>query len=136
MFYKSTKVKRNEGDLNMADINLIRDITNAFGPSGFEEEVCRVIKNYTEGFDVTNDARCNVYMKRKDFVKDESKEGIFASKKPVLMLDAHSDECGMMIQGIRENGRANCSLTKHSRNGNKLAEQGNEILEYSWFKNG
>ena len=35
-----------------------------------------------------------------------------------------------------EDERANCSLTKHSRNGNKLAEQGNEMLEYSWFKNG
>lgn len=33
-------------------------------------------------------------------------------------------------------GCANCSLTKHSRDGNKLAEQGNEILEYSWYKSG
>lgn len=81
----------------MADINLIQDITNAFGPSGFEEEVCRVIRDYTGEFDVTNDAMCNVYVKRKDFQKD----------KPVLMLDAHLDECGMMIQGIRENGLLN-----------------------------
>lgn len=35
-----------------------------------------------------------------------------------------------------DNGCANCSLTKHSRDGNKLAEQGNEILEYSWYKSG
>ena len=35
-----------------------------------------------------------------------------------------------------EGERANCSLTKHSRDGNKLAEQGNEILEYSWYKSG
>ncbi len=91
----------------MADIKLIEDITNAFGPSGFEEEVCRVIKKYTEDFEVTNDAMCNVYMKRKDFDKDESKESEFASQKPVIMLDAHSDECGMMIQGIRENGLLN-----------------------------
>ena len=48
----------------MADIKLIEEITNAFGPSGFEEEVCKVIKKFTEGFDVSNDAMCNVYMKR------------------------------------------------------------------------
>ena len=103
----------------MADINLIRDITNAFGPSGFEEEVCRVIKNYTEGFDVTNDAMCNVYMKRKDFGQitaqrsdkqcSDNKMDSGVTRKPVLMLDAHSDECGMMIQGIRENGLLNSS---------------------------
>ena len=44
----------------MADIRLIEELTNAFGPSGFEEEVCQVIRKYTEGFDVTNDAMCNV----------------------------------------------------------------------------
>jgi hypothetical protein len=38
--------------------------------------------------------------------------------------------------GAHESGRANCSLTKHSRDGNKLAERGNEILEYSWYKSG
>ena len=81
----------------MADIKLIEEITNAFGPSGFEEEVCKVIKKYTEGFDVTNDAMYNVYMKRKDF----------SGKKPVIMLDAHTDECGMMVQSIRENGLLN-----------------------------
>ncbi len=96
----------------MADINLIKDMTNAFGPSGFEEEVCKVIKKYTEDFEVTNDAMCNVYMRRKDshgeeVRKEKVQETDFVSKKPVLMLDAHSDECGMMIQGIRENGLLN-----------------------------
>lgn len=78
----------------MADIKLIEDLTNAFGPSGFEEEVCRAIYRHTEDFDVTNDAMCNVYMKNRNF----------SGKKPVLMLDAHLDECGFMVQGIRENG--------------------------------
>ena len=81
----------------MADIRLIEEITNAFGPSGFEEEVCRVIKKHTAEFDVTNDAMCNVYMKRKDF----------SGKKPVIMLDAHTDECGLMVQSIRDNGLLN-----------------------------
>jgi len=81
----------------MADMKLIEEITNAFGPSGSEDEVCKVIKKYTEEFDVTNDAMYNVYMKKKDF----------SGKKPVIMLDAHTDECGMMVQSIRENGLLN-----------------------------
>lgn len=81
----------------MADIKLIEEITNAFGPSGFEEEVCKVIQKYTEEFNVTSDAMCNVYMTKKDF----------SGNKPVIMLDAHSDECGFMVQNIRENGLLN-----------------------------
>ena len=81
----------------MADIKLIEELTNAFGPSGFEEEVCRAIYRNTSEFQVSNDAMCNVYMKRKDF----------SGRKPVLMLDAHLDECGFMVQSIRENGLLN-----------------------------
>ena len=81
----------------MADLNLIQDITNAFGPSGFEEDVCKVIKKYTEGFSLENDAMYNVYMKAPNF----------SGKKPVIMLDAHLDECGFMVQSIRENGLLN-----------------------------
>ena len=76
----------------MADIQLMEELSNAFGPSGFEEEVCRVIYRHTREFQVTNDAMCNVYMRRKDF----------SGKKPVVMLDAHLDECGFMVQSIRE----------------------------------
>ena len=81
----------------MADIQLIRELTDAFGPSGFEEEVCRVIYRHTQEFQVSNDAMCNVYMKRKDF----------SGRKPVVMLDAHLDECGFLEQSIRENGLLN-----------------------------
>ena len=30
--------------MNMIDINVLKDLTNAFGPSGFEEDVVRVEK--------------------------------------------------------------------------------------------
>lgn len=81
----------------MADIRLLEEITNAFGPSGFEDEVCRVIHRYTPDFTLTNDAMYNLYMKRKDF----------SGEKPVVMLDAHLDECGFMVQSIRDNGLLN-----------------------------
>ena len=32
--------------MSMIDIELLRELTNAFGPSGFEEEVVRVIRKY------------------------------------------------------------------------------------------
>lgn len=78
----------------MINKDLIGDLTNAFGPSGFEEEVCKVVKNYTEALDISNDAMCNVYLKNKHF----------SGKKPVVMLDAHMDECGFMVQNVLDNG--------------------------------
>lgn len=78
----------------MVNVNEIAALTNAFGPSGFEEEVVREIKTYCQGLDVTSDAMYNVYATMK-----KKKEG-----RPVLMLDAHMDECGFMVQAIQENG--------------------------------
>lgn len=78
----------------MVDLKLIEDLSNAFGPSGFEEEVCKVVKKYTGEFDLANDAMCNLYLKNRNF----------SGKKPLLMLDAHLDECGFMVQSILENG--------------------------------
>lgn len=75
-------------------LNLIRDLTNAFGPSGFEEDVVRVIHRYSEPFNFEVDAMNNVYLSLK------SNTG----NKPVLMLDAHTDEVGFMVQSIQSNG--------------------------------
>ena len=51
----------------MANIKEIEALTNAFGPSGFEDEVIREVKNWCGGLDVANDAMYNVYatMKKK-----------------------------------------------------------------------
>lgn len=77
----------------MMDMDMIRDLTNAFGPSGFEEEVVRVIGDYCKGMHVANDAMNNVYAWLTE-----------GRDKPVIMLDAHTDECGFMVQGIMDNG--------------------------------
>ena len=65
--------------------------------------------------------------------------GLKKSGQKVISASGEAFLRGSVAYGVEmaiQNGCANCSLTKHSRNGNKLAEQGNEILEYSWFKNG
>ena len=78
----------------MADINIIKDLSNAFGPSGFEEEVLRAVKKHCEGLELRNDAMNNVYATMPGRKGD----------RPVFMLDAHTDECGFMVQAIQENG--------------------------------
>ncbi|MFR5731648.1 MAG: hypothetical protein ACLUD2_06465 [Clostridium sp.] len=45
----------------MADLKTIEDLTNAFGPSGFEEEVVKAVQKHCEGLNLRNDAMYNVY---------------------------------------------------------------------------
>lgn len=78
----------------MANLKLIEEITGAFGPSGFEDEVVNVIKNNCPEFDVESDAMHNVFMRMKNH----------SGKKPVIMLDAHLDELGFIVQHIKANG--------------------------------
>ena len=44
----------------MIDINVLKDLTNAFGPSGFEEDVVRAVRDHCTGMSLTNDAMNNV----------------------------------------------------------------------------
>lgn len=77
------------------NLNLIRDLSDAFGPSGFEDDVTVVARHYAEGIGVIEeDCLRNLYIRRK-----ENK-----GNRPVLMLDAHSDEVGFMIHSIKPNG--------------------------------
>lgn len=76
------------------DIQMFGRISDAFGPSGFEEDVIRVIAGYCEKFQVRNDAMNNLYVRMPG-----GDEG-----RPVIQLDAHTDECGFMVQTIHDNG--------------------------------
>ena len=100
------------------NIEMLRDLTNAFGPSGFEEEVVGVIRNYAEGMDMVNDAMNNVYMRLEGPVRELLADGSCwagnreasgncdrtARRRPVIQLDAHTDEVGFIVQGILDNG--------------------------------
>ena len=76
------------------DMQMFGRISDAFGPSGFEEEVIRTIASYCKKYQVENDAMHNLYVRMPGADKDKS----------VLQLDAHSDECGFMVQTIHDNG--------------------------------
>lgn len=74
------------------DLQLCETITNAFGPSGFEGEVAEAVQAALPCAS-QRDAMQNVYAP-------------FAplGGKPVVLLDAHMDEVGFMVQSITSNG--------------------------------
>ena len=75
-------------------VKLIESLTNAFGPSGFEDDVVSALRGYVEDLNMTVDKMHNVYLSLK------SNTG----NRPVIMLDAHLDEVGFMVQSIQANG--------------------------------
>lgn len=76
------------------DLKLCETLTNAFGPSGFESEVAEAVQAALPCAS-QRDAMQNVYAP-------------FAplGGKPVVLLDAHMDEVGFMVQSITSNGLA------------------------------
>lgn len=78
----------------MVNLNILKELSDAFGPSGFEDDVVEVIKKYCKDMIVENDAMNNIFVKLKNN----------SSKKLTVMLDAHTDEVGFMVQAINENG--------------------------------
>ena len=72
-------------------LEMIAAISNANGTSGFEDEVVAAIRPYAEGLgEITEDRMRNLYIRRKEN----------NGKRPVVQLDAHSDEVGFMVQAI------------------------------------
>lgn len=77
------------------DIKILEALSNAFGPSGFERDVIRIAAKHLDGMELHNDAMYNLY----------ARLPVNTGSRPVVMLDAHTDECGMMVQAIHANGR-------------------------------
>lgn len=76
-------------------IELIKELSNAFGVSGFEEEVAKIATSYASDFAQTHhDKMGNVYLHYKNQEEKSLK----------VLLDAHMDEVGFIVQAIRPNG--------------------------------
>ena len=82
--------------MNKAEsIKLIKSISDAYGASGFEDEVVDVIRSYAEKYgNVIEDKMRNLYL-----YKDGNEAG-----KPVVQLDAHTDEVSFIVHAIKPNG--------------------------------
>ena len=52
------------------DMQMFGRISDAFGPSGFEEEVIRTIAGYCKKYQVENDAMHNLYVRMPGADKD------------------------------------------------------------------
>ncbi len=79
----------------MNSAGIIKKLSNASGVSGFEDEVVAIAKDYiSEAFSFEEDRIRNLFIKTAPSRK----------KKPKVMLDAHSDEVGFMIQSINTSG--------------------------------
>ena len=76
-------------------LQMIAAISNANGVSGFEDDVVAAILPYAEQVGETKvDRMRNVFIRRKENI----------GSRPVVQLDAHSDEVGFMVQAICPNG--------------------------------
>ena len=85
-----------EFQVNKKIVEMIGAFSDAFGPSGFEDGTNEVGRKYApEWCEVKEDNIRNLYMIPK---KQEP------SGKPMLLLDAHGDEVGMMVHSVKPNG--------------------------------
>ena len=76
-------------------LEMIAAISNANGVSGFEDDVVFAILPYAKEVGETAvDRMLNVFIRRNENT----------GKRPVVQLDAHSDEVGFMVQAICPNG--------------------------------
>ena len=76
-------------------VQLIKALSNAPGPSGFEDEVLSIVRAALDDICTFEEDKVrNLYIYRKNHT----------GQKPVLMLDAHGDEVGFMIHSIKPNG--------------------------------
>ena len=81
--------------MDKTTLTMIQELADAPGASGFEDAVVEVARKYAEPIGrMEEDFLRNLYIHRKENTGD----------KPVLMLDAHSDEVGFMIHSIKPNG--------------------------------
>ncbi len=76
---------------------LLETLSNAFGPSGCEDEVRRLLARalHDKVDDLQTDALGNLIA---------FKQGIGAGPRLKVMIDAHTDEVGLMITRIEKNG--------------------------------
>ena len=79
----------------MNDFELIEKLSQARGASGFEDEVLEIAREYCKDFATfEEDSMRNLYI-LPSYNKGD---------RPLVMLDAHSDEVGFMVQAIKPDG--------------------------------
>ena len=75
------------------DIKALEKWTNGFGPSGFEQEIAKMVKEYMTPFadEITQDRTGSLIFKK-------------GNKGPKIMIAGHIDEIGFIVAGISKDG--------------------------------
>lgn len=77
------------------NLKMIADLSNAMGVSGFEDQAVDIARSYSEGLgSIKEDKMRNLFIYRKENT----------GRRPIVQLDAHSDEVGFLVQAVRPNG--------------------------------
>jgi len=77
------------------NIKMIQELSNAKGVAGFEDQAVELLRGYSAGLgEIREDSLRNLYIYRKENTGD----------RPIVLLDAHSDEVGFMVHSVRANG--------------------------------
>lgn len=85
----------------------IAELCNAFGPSGFEEPVrCIVRKQGADFLEFRKDSIGNLFACIKPDPENK-KQNRTSETLPLILIDAHMDEVGLMVQSVEENGTCN-----------------------------
>ena len=87
-------MKNNNSRKNTKSLNLIKELSEAFGPSGCEGEIREIIRKHMPPSVKIFEDKLGSIICRKDG----------AGSKPKIMLDAHIDEIGFMVSCIDNNG--------------------------------
>lgn len=77
----------------MSTIQLIENLSNCYGAPGYEDLVLEIVQNNCSQLQVSYDSLMNTYIRT-----------INNDKPFTIMLDAHMDEVGFMVQSITEKG--------------------------------
>ena len=87
--------RRNTMNVDISALKMLQELADAPGAPGFEDEVVAVARRWAAPIgELKEDFLRNLYIHRKENTGD----------KPVIMLDAHSDEVGLIVQAIKPNG--------------------------------
>ena len=76
-------------------IDFLSNLSNAFGPSGFERDALRIVKNHVSDF------ADRVYQDKLGSVLFDAGQ---EDKKPVIFIPGHVDEVGFIVSGINDKG--------------------------------
>ncbi len=83
------------GFMEKNELEILKELTESFGPPGFERETASIVKKYVEEFadEILTDKLGSVMFKING-----------SAKKPVILIPGHIDEIGFVISGIDQSG--------------------------------